>query len=345
MYLTSKIEIDPSQMTIIKRIKNDNVLTRIVDTISRDKSDSKIELETFTVVSILDQIRRGLISLEIDNIIRLSLNGFDFYIDTEQKERDLELALKELDKKIDPIESERFENLDLVLEHQDNTFKYYIQILIERKHKVGEFPVKIITNGLVKELYTEDFDEDKIKSSLDPYFQDQESYDKFVNYLDSEFDLYVSRLKEVLSSFIDIDGVICNNYKKIIRPDIFQNGLRKVHFDNDSEPAFHGYSGINNYFSYNLYWMDFCRENNIICSNFVITDNSGRDSVIYSQNSVNAGESNLFNPKVEVSAKDVRKGEVIENGIFAPLIKESLLGEKDFDTIYQDFNYSELRLE
>jgi hypothetical protein len=344
MYFTSKIEIDPSQITNIKRIKRDNVLIRLADILSQNVNDSKIELETFTVISILNQIKDGLEKLEIDNIIRLSINGFDFYLDKDEQEHDLDYAISNLDKKIDPIESERFENIVLVLEHYDDDFKYYISIKISRKHKVGEYPIKIVTNGLIRKFYTEKFDEKHIKDIMRSSFDNQLSFSNLIANYRSKFDIFNSLLHNFLSKFIKVDGVNYKIYQKILRPLFVKGDIRKINFNYNSEPAFHGYPGINKHFTYNLFWMELCRDNEIKCEKFILVDHNGQDALSFDNETVEAASSNIFNIKDDLNAEDLKDSTILRNGCFAGLLDENRDANEKFDDIYKHFHYDQLKV-
>lgn len=344
MYFTSKIEIDPSQITKIKRIKKNSLMGSLAAVISKDSKDSKIEMETFTVVSILNQISEGLLKLEIDNIIRLSINGFDFYLDKEEKEHDLRHAIKVLDKQIDPIESERFENIELVLEHNDDNFKYYISISISRKHKVGEYPIKIITNGLVNEFYTEKFDEKHIVTLMKDKFEDQITYNNMVEKYRTKFEVFNMLLNGFLAKFIKVDGVNYKILQKIVRPKFESNNIRKINFNYDSEPAFHGYSGINKYFTYNLFWMELCRASKLECSKFIVVDHNGKDAISYENKSIKSHKSSVFNITEEIEADDIKNEQIFEDGYFSNLSVNSDRSDTNFDDIYKNFHYEDLNI-
>ncbi|MDC1068129.1 hypothetical protein OAQ99_03100 [Candidatus Kapabacteria bacterium] len=344
MYYISNIEIDPAQITKIKRIKNGNILNRLVDRLNVKNTQSKIETETFTVVSILDQIRGALVDLHLDNIIKLSINGFDYYYDKSEVENDLVDAIEALDSKIDPIESERFEDIHLILEHEDESLKYYVDIKILRKHKVGEYPIKIITNGLIREFHSPDMDEKALNSSISSHFNNQDEIDKYLSGLEAKFKIFVKALENNLATFINSDGVKSLIGKRILRP-IIKGSNREIEFSKYADPIFQGYPGIQNHFLYLKYWIDFCKESKITCSDFILIDYKGNPSVCFENEQINANNSNLFDITQEISETDLRGLRIYEKGIYGAFTTDNLIREEDSSFAFQSYNYTNLNLE
>ena len=130
MYFNGVLEIDPSQITIFKKVKPSKLFSKFKDVLSFGALTEKQEHETFTAVSILQQINMGLRSINVKNVIRLAVDDYDFYLDEKGLDDDLEQAMFEFKAKVDPLESELFETIYLVLEHIDDHLKYLIEILI-----------------------------------------------------------------------------------------------------------------------------------------------------------------------------------------------------------------------
>ncbi|MDQ1265824.1 MAG: hypothetical protein QG635_976, partial [Bacteroidota bacterium] len=152
MYLTGTLEIDPSQITLIKSVKPTKLFGKLLNMLTLGQASEKKEHETFTAVSILQQLNMGIRSVNIINVIRISVDDYDFYLDEKGVEDDLKQAMIELETKIDPLESEIFNNIYLVLEHIDQNLKYLIEINVQRKHKVGEYPIVITVNGMFSDF-------------------------------------------------------------------------------------------------------------------------------------------------------------------------------------------------
>lgn len=115
MFLSADLHIDPSQITVIKRINSANMLYRLYDILTADIAGKTIEQETFTAISILNQIQMGLVKLNVDNVVRINVDNYDYFFDTEGVQHDLYEAFLTLEKQIHPMESQRFNILELVI--------------------------------------------------------------------------------------------------------------------------------------------------------------------------------------------------------------------------------------
>ena len=181
MFLTADLRIDPSQITVIKRISNANMLYRLYDILTVNTASQKVEQETFTAISILNQIQMGLVKLGVDNVVRINVDNYDYFYDTEAKKHDLYEAFLAIEKQLHPLESQRFNLLELVIEHERNDIKYLIDIKVKRKHKIGEYPIEIKVNGAFEDLVLEaDESLNNLKMKLKTIFESQKSYEVYL---------------------------------------------------------------------------------------------------------------------------------------------------------------------
>ena len=218
MYITGTLEIDPSQITAIKKVKNTKFFTKFVDVLTFGQASKKQETETFTAVSILEKIYLGLRSINIENIIRLSVDDYDFYLDEAGKEDDLEDAIMEFTAKVDPIESKLFNTIYMVMEHVEMNIKYLIEIRIKRKHEVGEYPIKIIVNGIANSFRrTKDESIQSMKSRMKPIFESQEVYETFTENQKKLFTQFLDRMDVAVKKFIEVDDIKITYNLQIIR--------------------------------------------------------------------------------------------------------------------------------
>ena len=123
MYFDGNLAVDPSQKTEIIKVKPTKAFAKVFSFLSAGLTDKKEEQETFTAISILQQINSVLRSMGINNIVRLMKDDLDVYLDTEGKEDDLKEAIEAFLLEFDAVESELFSSLILVAEHEDNSFK------------------------------------------------------------------------------------------------------------------------------------------------------------------------------------------------------------------------------
>jgi hypothetical protein len=152
MYFNGNLSIDPAQLTKIEKIKPQKAFKRILYFLTAGAVSDKEEHETFTAVSILQQVYAVFSGLGINNLVRLSHDDIDFYLDAEGKQDDLKEALDLYDLKTNDAMAETFKQLNMVLEHEEGGFRYLINITINRTHKVGEYPISIYIDALMQDF-------------------------------------------------------------------------------------------------------------------------------------------------------------------------------------------------
>jgi len=296
MYLWANIEIDPSEITVIKRIDNDQLLGKLLKILTLGLSSDKIEQETFTVVSILQEIQMGLMRIDVNNVIRLAVDDYDYFFDKNANEDDLHHAMYDLETGIEPMESQRFNKIELELEHHDDNIKYLIEIKILRKHKVGEYPIKITINGLFKEFEKRSKESmTKLRERILKLFRNQYDYDSYLHKMQEYFNNFIGELEDSLSNFIKIDGIKKEFNRKIIRPKEVVKNDYVYKIDKSVEPLFHGYPGIDKYMYYCMIWASACYRNDINCSNFMLIDEYGNLILRAGNNGIYAGRNNTMN--------------------------------------------------
>ena len=77
MYLSGKLNINPAQLTEIEKIKPHKAFKKILYFITGGSIADKRELETFTAISILQQLNMVFRSMGITNIVRISQDDID----------------------------------------------------------------------------------------------------------------------------------------------------------------------------------------------------------------------------------------------------------------------------
>ncbi len=273
MYFSSKIEIDPTQVTVIKAINQSSVFqtlfTGLID------NDKKYEQETFSAMTILDQIHQGLQELNIKNTIRLAVDNVNYFIDYNSEDDDLHKAIFAVRKYVDPEGAKYFDNIFLVQEHHDENFKYIIEIRIKRIHKVKEYPIKIHINALYNEFKLSEEDYENLNIKLGEIFESQESYNEFIKKKKTAYDIFVKSLFKTLGKKISVDGIKSSTDMRIIRPFKQINNINGIKFSKKAHSIFYGYPNIINHFYYVWKWVDFCYKNRIKLVNTKIVDEIG----------------------------------------------------------------------
>lgn len=301
MYFSSKLTVDPSQVTEIQVVKPTGAFALIIHTLTAGRTSEKEEIETFSALAILQQFQRVMESMGVNNVVRLAKDDFDFYIDTEGKKDDLEEAMMEFSLRVDSIESEVFETLYMILEHEDSDMKYLIEVEIHRRHKMGVPPIVIQVNAVIGELTRRKNESDQqLKNRMQRIFQTQEDYEGYLRGKEAGFHHFVSTIQQNLKKFIRVDLVEVENKRNIIRPKEKVSQPEQIpHGYEYSQPIYHGYHGFGEVFLYAWLWSSLLHSNNIYVNNASIVDSSGQDVMHVGEEGFQGGEGDTLDPDSE----------------------------------------------
>lgn len=296
MYLVGKLELDPSQKTEIKKIKAGSGFSKFLDMLTFGQVGKKIEAETFTAVTFIENIYSALNSIGVNNIIRLAVDDYDFYYDDSGKEADMEDAMEKFKIKVDPISSELFDTIYLVMEHDFDNLRLLIEIQLKRKHTVGEYPAIFNINAVIKDFVaSSDKDLDNLKNKISGIFSNQKYYDEFVDREKKIFDTFVDKLINAIKKFIPIDDLRRETAIQIIRPKTKIKNKKAIQHSKKSRPAYFGYYGYDDYFLYSWLWGDMMYQHNIYTRNVDVVDEEGNKILHIGEKGLDVGESNLLN--------------------------------------------------
>lgn len=183
MYFHGTLSIDPSLMTDIDLVKPTKAFGKMLYYMKLGLASDQEERETFTSVSILQQFSRAFLSIGITNVLRLSKDDVDYYLDQEGRQDDLKEAMAGFEQSassnwLESTGQRAFDTLRLVFEHEDEDLKYLIEIKIQRVHKVDEHPIQITVNGLMRDLRVHSDKSDlDVRNLLNPHFDSQDAYE------------------------------------------------------------------------------------------------------------------------------------------------------------------------
>ncbi len=310
MYFNAILEIDPSQITVFKKVKPTKLFGKLLDALSFGALTEKQEYETFTAISILQQINMGLRSINVKNVIRLSVDDYDFYLDEKGVDDDLEQAMFEFKAKVDPLESELFNTIYLVLEHEDEYLKYVVEIAVKRKHRIGEYPIQIHINGILKDFKIDEnnFDREELKKNMAKIFSSQTEYDNYVNVRKTIFDQFVGGLAQSVKKFIRVDDIKIKTSTNILRPKEKIDSPNQIKHSKYNQPIHYGYYGIDDYLFYTTLWGSLMFSNSLMCHNCIIVDSLGNEVMEVGDQGFDAGEYNTLND--EASFEIPKEGDI-----------------------------------
>ena len=298
MYFSGNLTIDPSQVTNIENVKPRKAFKKLLYRMTQGRIADKVEHETFTAISVLQQFYSVFHSMGITNIIRISQDDIDFYIDTDGKSDDLEVAMGIYNIEMDDDVSRYFKTIYLVLEHEDQgqMFKYLVEIRINRSHEVSKYPIELKLNGLATDFEADN--ESRTKAQMNGVFESQAKYDAFLRKKELAFIDFMRKLEMQIKKFIPIDDIKVEHKSKIIIPKDKKKATGNNHqaamYADD--PVFHHYHGFDTIFLYMMLWSTMCHSNSIMISDTQIMSEDGSELGEIGEEGVNAADSAAFDP-------------------------------------------------
>lgn len=272
MYFEGKITIDPSELTKIHLIKPTKAFKRMLYHLTFGGITEKQERETFSAVSILQQLNMSFAQKGITNIIRLSHDDIDFYLDTEGKTDDLKEALDHYELESGDALSAHFNNLLLVLEHDDSQFKYLLEVKICKSHSVGEYPIEIKVTGLLKEFSAQ---KGRVDSNLKKVFSSQDKYDDFKRTKLHDFTFFIDDFILCIKKSIKVDNINTDIKTKIVVPKTKIESKSFVR--NNRNNGYYGYYGFDDFLFYSMIWSSVSHEHSVMHSDIYYESETGSE--------------------------------------------------------------------
>lgn len=268
MYLENLITIDPSQLTSIEKVKPTKAFKKLLFSLTNGVISDKEERETFNAIAILQQINVTLRNLGINNIIKMAHDDIIFYLDKEVKVDDLKFALNKYEIEINNAMSINFNTLELVLENLDEKFKYIIEIVINKNHEVGEYPIEIKTKDLFK-----DFKEKKNNYKVKDLLKNQTSYDTFKSEKIVQLEEFTNSIRFELKKQIKIDDTksVTKSKQIVLKKKASSNRKTK------SNSIFANYYGFEDYIYYNFIWSEIIHEQPLELNDIYFENENGED--------------------------------------------------------------------
>jgi hypothetical protein len=298
MLFTSKLSLQPKKEVLIERKEPTKIFAKLLHSLTSGLSSSKEKHQTFTAVSMLQELNIALRQANITNIVRLAKDGNDFYFDEEGKEDDLAEAMKEFKIGTDHFEATLFNDLYLVLEYLDDKMRYLIEIDIQRVHREDEMPINIAISGVINELAAQGGEsKDKLEARLGDQFKNKYQYESFVTRYRGIFDLFVNNLEQTLRTTIRCEAIEQNTKSQVLRPS--KKGVVSVTDPTCSPGIYRGYSGWETAAMYTFLWMPMMTSMAVDASDMDIIGENGDVLQSIGDEGLDISESALFDPSVD----------------------------------------------
>ncbi len=103
--------------------------------------------ELHDVSDLLEKIGTALTDCKLTNLVRISHDSNDFYLDTAKKPHDLPTVLSSFRLELQTYYERFFEEVSIVLEDVVDQMEYAISIRLSRVHYIETFPIRIRISG------------------------------------------------------------------------------------------------------------------------------------------------------------------------------------------------------
>ncbi|MEE3371138.1 MAG: hypothetical protein VX346_17530 [Planctomycetota bacterium] len=299
MYLQARITVDPSAATQLVQTRPTKGFGRLAGVLSKGLKSPEEEQETFSALTILQQLFIVLRSLGVNDIVRISKDREVLFDDVTGKPDDLKPALEQTIKNLGRQQLQVFNSLTLALLHNTRDQTYLLQLRVHRTHAVGEHPLQLVVNAFPRALAVdEDEDESVVARKLSAVFQDQSRYDGFVAQQRKALVGFLQKIQKTFRDRMQVDAVKVTTSVRIVRPNSRVSTIAEIPLathNSEVDPAFSGCFGTGAAFFYAWLWVDLCQQQSIRCSNCLVVDANGVPLETLDGEGVEAGSYWLFN--------------------------------------------------
>jgi len=305
MYLSGYVDIDPSHATEVRR-KPTKGFRRFAEMLTGGALSQQEEHETFTALSILQEINIVLRSLNITDVVRFTKDNIVVYDDQDgQSSDDMGIVIETISRE-SGLGDRVFESMSLLLEHHLPDITLVIDVRINRTHFVGGYPIRIAVNGLATELQAQS--ESALNDKLEKAFVNQDSYTALETKLREQFDSFMIGLELVIRQKMMIDDVRYSTQVNIVRPRTDEHGQSGSSSSSDSasnsDPVFQRYHSGSDAFLYCWLWSSMMHSHGTHVQDATIVDEQGQHLMTVGEEGFNAGESTAMDPSVPFDQSD-----------------------------------------
>lgn len=299
MYFRAKIDVDPRSVVHREYAPPTDVFGKLLHYLTAKRTGEELEVESFTRVSILQQLLGALQSVGVRDVIRLAVDGVDLYYDSSRTRDDLEAAVGGyIERKQALPPGSVFETLRLVVEHLAEGVRYVIEVRVQRTHAPGEDPISLRINAVVAELGL-GFQETvgQLRDRLAPVFETSAGYAAYVEDKRTAFGAFVRGLENSVCAAMAVDSVQRVDQVCLLRPFGALQRLADLPSGRgnvDSDPLFFGYPGIDRAFAYAWLWAEACHRGALQVSRCRVVDERGRPVADIGSTAVDAANHPLF---------------------------------------------------
>jgi hypothetical protein len=146
MKFSAQIQFRPNS-EIRERFSNEKGLLSLLKGLFIKKEVTVIE-ESFSATDVLSRLNAAFKSSGITNLVRVSHDDTEFYLDTKNDPNDLDKVIEEFNETLRNAFERFYEKIALIMEINHDGIDFVVELNLMRIHPVGEFPVQLNIVGL-----------------------------------------------------------------------------------------------------------------------------------------------------------------------------------------------------
>lgn len=259
MLFYGKFGIQPKKDVLLARQQPTKIFAKLFHNLTAGLLLPSEKHQTFTAIAILQQLNVAMRRAGITNIVKLAKDGNDFYHDNSAKPDDLPEAMKAFEQNTDSAEKKLFEDLNLVLEHDDGVIRYLIEIDVKRVHRADELPIVVTVNGVIGEFAQGQNESSlELKRRMRSRFSDDASYQAYLSPIKVQFERFFADLGGALRQAIRSETFTEEHCVQLLRPG--EQGVMKVNDQKTAPLPYRGYRHWEYAAIYTFLWMPMLSE-------------------------------------------------------------------------------------
>jgi len=304
MYFRGILTIDPSQLTKIQKVSPSQGFKKLLFSLTGGQFADRLEVETFKAINVLQQIHGSFSTVGINNIIRLTHDDIDIYYDKNGEKNDLDFAMDKYEIQIDDSMSTHFKTLEMVLEHEDDTFKYLIEITINKSHEEGEYPIELVISGMLKEFNLRPGQtREELKVQMQEHFKDQESYNMFITTKKLAFEQFLESIRFETMKHIKVEDIKMDIKSRMVIQKGKQPAAPKKDLQQEYEGTPFGYFGFGDLILYSWLWSELSFDHNIHMSDVDLVTDGGEFISSVGEEGIDAADASIMDYNEDFDAR------------------------------------------
>lgn len=146
MKLSAQILIRP-RTEIRERFSDEDSLAGMLKGLFIERK-ARLHEETFAAQDILSRLNLVFKRCRITDLVRISHDDTEFYLDKDEQPHDLEQKIQEFNEVLHNAFERFYEQILIIMENTTNQIDYRIELELLRLHPVGEYPINIEIFGV-----------------------------------------------------------------------------------------------------------------------------------------------------------------------------------------------------